>query len=324
MIAAAVAIALAFQSVGGVSPNTLRKHVEFLASDKLEGRDTPSAGLDLAAAYIAGEFKAIGLKPLSDGSYFQSTEYENRRKNLKAKVSNVIGVLPGTDPALKDRYVIVSAHYDHLGKREGEGDTIFNGANDDASGVAGVIETARVLAKRKLKRTVVFMCFYGEEKGLVGSRYYAQHPVFPVAQTVANINLEQIGRTDDSEGPRVGKYNLTGFDFTDLPKSLGPAAAKWSVSLEKHPTLNEPYFMASDNYSFAAVGIPCTTISVAYEFPDYHRVGDHADRLDYPNFAKIVRAIAEGVEAVSNGADDPKWNKDNPKAKRFSDLRAGG
>lgn len=294
----------------------LRDHVKFLADDKLEGRDTPSKGLDLAADYLAAQFKDVGV-----ATQFQTTEYENRRTKVKAPVRNVLAILPGT--SLKDRYILVTAHYDHLGKREGEGDQIFNGANDNASSTAALIELARGLKGKKLARTVVFIAFYGEEKGLVGARYYCQNPVFPLTKTEVNLNVEQIGRTDDDEGPRVAAFNLTGFDYTTLPSVLGPAAERAGVKLVKHEKFNEPYFNASDNAAFASVGVPSGTISSAYSFPDYHRVGDHWDKLDYENLAKLTRAIQNGIEAIANAEKPVEWNKDNLKTERYRKARDG-
>ncbi len=301
------------------TPAALRAHVRFLASDNLGGRGTPSKGLDIAADYIASQFEIIGLEGPLGGSFSQETTYE--RGTVSGDVRNVIGLLKGSDPVLSGTYVIVSAHYDHLGTREGEGDQVFNGANDDASGVAGMIECARALAGARPKRSVLFIGFYGEERGLVGSRFYGQNPVFPLAATVGQINLEQIGRTDDTEGPRVGAFNLTGFDYTDLHKYMSPAAQKVGIRVEKHERLNEPYFNASDNAALAAVGVPSTTVSVAYSFPDYHKSGDHWDKLDYDNFAKLVDAIALGVRAVADAPVAPKWNADNPKTARYIEAQ---
>ncbi|HSI73678.1 MAG TPA: M28 family peptidase, partial [Fimbriimonas sp.] len=165
-----------------ISAQSLQGHLSFIASDLLEGRGTPSRGLDLAAEYIAAQFRRAGLQPAVNGSYFQETTIKARRDSDEmTPVRNVIGLLPGSDPALKNTYVLVTAHYDHLGmKATGEGDRIYNGANDDGSGTVSVIELAGALAKYKPKRSIVFMTFYGEERGLVGSRYYGSHPVFPL------------------------------------------------------------------------------------------------------------------------------------------------
>ncbi len=303
-----------------IAPNSIMAHIKFLSSDLLEGRGTPSRGLDIAAEYIASQFQIAGIDPAGDDGYFQTTEYTNRRTQSTAKVRNVIGVLKGTDPKLKDTYVIVTAHYDHLGKREGEGDTIFNGANDDGSGTAGVIECARALAGLKPKRSIVFMCFWGEEAGLQGSRYYCQKPVFPLAKTIANVNLEQIGRTDDDEGPRVADFNITGFDFTNLSDIMTKAAKQFGVKVTKHERFSDPYFNASDNAAFANAGVPANTISTAYSFPDYHKVGDEWQKIDAANMTKIVRSACAGLWAIANSTEPVKWNESNPKTKRYVDA----
>jgi len=315
-----------------ITPNSIQAHMKFLSSDLLEGRGTPSRGLDIAAEYIASQFQLAGLQsaqgfltangqtqpaPTGLDGYFQITEFENRRTKLKASVRNVIGIIPGTDPNLKGTYILVTAHYDHLGKKEGEGDTIFNGANDDGSGTVGVIECARALAASKPKRTLVFMCFWGEEAGLQGSRYYVQNPVFPLKDTISNINLEQIGRTDDTEGPRVADFNITGFDYTDLSTYLTKSAQPFGVKVTMHPKLSGLYFNASDNAAFANAGVPANTISTAYQFPDYHAVGDEWPKIDFENMTKIVRSVCAGVASVGNSKEPVKWNELNEKTKRY-------
>src|SRR5689334_7043757 len=151
------AVLVSADEIPAISAKSLEGHLSFLASDLLEGRDTPSRGLDIAAEYIAAQFRRIGLKPVGDDGYFQTNTLEGG-----TKVRNVIGVLPGSDPKLKHTYVFVTAHYDHLGMRpEGEGyiDRIYNGANDDGSGVVSAIEVAASLASMKTrpKRSIVFM-----------------------------------------------------------------------------------------------------------------------------------------------------------------------
>lgn len=293
----------------------LRAHVRFLSSDLLEGRDSPSRGLDLAAEYLAGEFEKIGVGPGNGDSYFQEFDHTSRRGGT-GKVRNVIALLPGSDPSLKSQVVLVTAHYDHLGKREGEGDRLYNGANDNASGTAGVVEIARILKESKLKRSVAFILWWGEEQGLLGARAYAKTPVFPLKQTIAMINLEQIGRTDDSEGPRVAEFNVTGFDFSDMAEVLS-AAASPGVKVTKHERNSDAYFFASDNAALASLGVPAHTVSTAYQFPDYHQPGDEWQKLDYTNMAKIVRALAKGVEAIANRTKPIEWNSTNPRAARY-------
>lgn len=242
-----------------------------------------------------------------------------------AAVRNVAGILRGSDPALKDEYVIVSAHYDHIGvgRADGRGDRINNGANDDASGTVGVIEMAAALDRleSRPKRSILFLTFFGEEKGLLGSRYYGRHPLVPLVRTVAHVNLEQIGRTDDSEGPSLGRAMMTGFDFSDVGPILARAGEAVGVEVAKHPRNSDAFFGRSDNQALADLGIPAHTLCTAFLFPDYHRPGDEWEKVDAANMAKVTRAIALGLLLIADADQPPRWNADNPKAARY--LKAG-
>lgn len=348
-----------------ISADSLRGHLSFIASDLLEGRDTPSRGLEIAAEYIAAQFRRAGLEPAGDAgseSYFQTSEWRvgpvindfveltiddgkqkmgARRDQLAAmgvnieqqsdganggsekpvvNLRNVVGLLRGSDPTLKDSYVIVSAHYDHIGMRPtGEGDRINNGANDDGSGTVSVIELASALAslKQRPKRSVVFIAWFGEEKGLQGSRYYARHPVFPLEKTVAMINLEHLGRTDDNEGPKPDSATLTGFDYTEVAAIFKSAGEKTGVDVYKHEKNSDTFFSRSDNQALADAGIPAHTLCVAFIFPDYHRTGDHWEKIDYANLANVNRTIALALLTIADNAEPPKWNESNPKTERY-------
>ena len=240
---------------------------------------------------------------------------------VPVKIRNVIGLLRGSDKSLRDTYVLVTAHYDHLGMNPNlsGADKIYNGANDDGSGTVSVIEIAAALSKLKQrpKRSIVFMTVFGEEKGLLGSRYYGRHPVFPIEKTVADVNLEQVGRTDDSEGPQVGTCAVTGFDFSDVGEIFKAAGDLVGIKVYKHLTKSDAYFGRSDNQALADQGVPAHTLGVAFEFPDYHKVGDHWDKVDYDNMAKVDRMVAVGLLMIANSANEPKWNETNPKAARY-------
>lgn len=313
-----------------ISANTLRGNLSFLASDALEGRGTPSRGLDIAAEYIAAQFRAAGLEPLGDDGYFQTADWREiapKREIAKyadapqpLKVRNVVGLLRGSDPELSKTYVLVTAHYDHLGVREGNGDdAIYNGANDDGSGTVSVIELARAFAARKErpKRSIVFMTVFGEEHGLVGSRYYGAHPLVPVAATVANINLEQIGRTDDSEGPQVRAAAVTGADYSDVGDVLRQAGERTGIRITRHPVNSDRYFAYSDNQALADLGVPSHTVSVAYAFPDYHGAADTWEKIDYDNMAAVNRAVALALLTIANDPRAPQWNAANPKTAKY-------
>jgi len=240
------------------------------------------------------------------------------------KLRNVAGVLRGSDEQLKDTYVIVTGHYDHLGMRpNAQGDGIYNGANDDASGTASVIAVAGALADlvEKPKRTIVFVALFGEEVGGLGSRWYTSHPIFPIAKTVADINLEQLGRTDDSEGPKVSQFNLTGFDYSDIAATFVRTGALTGVQAIKHEKNSDAFFGRSDNAAFADAGVPSTTLSVSYVFPDYHQPGDEWQKLDYDNLAKVDVTVALGILDMANSVQAPQWNRENPKTARYVRAR---
>lgn len=310
-----------------ISATAMRGNLAFLASDALEGRGTPSRGLDIAAEFIASQFRAAGLEPLGDEPYFQTAAWSkiNPRRDKNAapaapvKVRNVVGILRGSDPALKDSYILVTAHYDHVGLKPGEGDGIFNGANDDGSGTVSVIELAKAFGaqKQRPKRSIVFMTVFGEEHGLVGSRYYGANPLVPIEKTVAGINLEQVGRTDDSEGPQQRAFAVTGYDFSDIGEILKKAGEQTGIKVWKHPVNSDKYFAHSDNQALADQGIPAHTVSVAYAFPDYHGAGDHWDKIDYENMAAVNRTVALAIWNIANSSEAPKWNKANPKAAKY-------
>jgi len=167
------------------------------------------------------------------------------------------------------------------------------------------------------KRSIVFIVFFGEEIGLWGSRYYARHPLVPPAQTIAGLNLEQVGRTDDSEGLQVRTATVTGYDFSDLPGILADAGKATGIRVYKHPKNSDAYFGRSDNQSLADLGIPAHTLSVSFEFPDYHKVGDSWDKIDYENMAAVDRTVALGLLRLASDEAPPKWNEQYAPAKRY-------
>ncbi|HWC98470.1 MAG TPA: M28 family peptidase [Candidatus Sulfopaludibacter sp.] len=244
----------------------------------------------------------------------------------QVKLRNVVAILRGSDPAMKDTYVLLTGHYDHLGVRgTGPGDHIFNGANDDASGTSSVIEIGGALAAlpTRPKRSIVFIALFGEELGDLGSGYYARHPIFPLARTVADVNLEQLGRTDESNvGTKLAQFNLTGFDFTNIAGVFRKAGEQTGVQVVKDEKNSDPFFTRSDNAAFANAGVPSTTLSVAYVYSDYHAVGDEWPKLDYENMAKVDRTIALAALDIANTTETPHWNAENPKTEVFVKARA--
>jgi hypothetical protein len=307
--------------VGHITANSLRGAVSFLASDLLEGRDTPSRGLDIAGEYIASQFRRLGLEPAGDDGYFQSVVVRPEDPD-SPKSRNVAGILRGSDPQLKDTYVMLSAHYDHKGPAESGDDRIFNGANDNASGTATVLEVANALAALhpRPKRSVLFILFCGEEKGLRGSRYYVDHPLVPLVKTVADLNLEQLGRTDAPEGPHLRTANVTGFDFSDVTPILVDAGKRVGISISKDTQASDKYFKRSDNAPIAKAGIPAHTLSVTYEFPDYHAVGDEWQKIDYDNLATVDQAVGIATLRLAQAIIAPRWNATYPAAQPYAEA----
>ena len=231
-------------------------------------------------------------------------------------VRNVAGLLRGADSVLRDQYILLTAHHDHLG-RNGAGE-VFPGANDDGSGTVSVIEIAQALARLRVypKRSIVFMTFFGEEEGYLGSRYYTCHPLFPLAKTVADLNLEQLGRTDSREGAEISNATLTGFQYSTVAHTLQQAGALTGVKVYEAPH-SDDFFDRSDNLTFAEHGIPAHTIAVAFEFPDYHTPGDVWQKIDYGNMAKVDRMIALGMVMLADSIEAPRWNRENPKVEKY-------
>jgi hypothetical protein len=226
-----------------------------------------------------------------------------------ASQRNVVGLLPGSDPKLADTYVLITAHYDGQGTRPGP-DRIWNSANDNGSGTVSVIEIAAAFAsleKRPL-RSLVFLAFHGEESGLVGSRFYAGHPVVPLEKTVAAVNIEMVGRTDDTEGDQHKRASLTGFDYSDVGGIFQRAGELTGVTVFKHPKNSDPYFGASDNAALAILGVPAHTICVTFQYPDYHGPADTWQKIDYDNMALTVRMIGTGLLILAGSRDEPRWN----------------
>jgi hypothetical protein len=452
----ASALAQPPQFAGSITAASLRGIVSFLASDALQGRDTPSPGLEVAATYIASEFRGDALESVTGPDYSQYADFEEVsgdigtlqfsmsgagepvhsvpsssiaveseepahlvnetvfkwapnvkidtslhgkvlmlrspsdaatvrrleisrpdaiiqlsrnsvapgwRKGLlpppserseialvtlpaselesifdrlpngvtgarvslnigaptvkQVRVRNVIGVLPGSDPHLRDECILVTAHYDHLGASSAG---IFSGANDNASGVAAVLALAAAFSRESPhpKRTLVFVAFFGEEKGLLGSTWFAKHPPVPLARFIADINFEQLGETGSDGDVPAAALGVTGYALSDLPQLVAPSLAAAGVPL-KDTRGNQSYFGRSDNYPLAQAGIPSHTFVAAYEYPDYHSVADKWEKLNYENMVRLTRALAAAIEALADGSDIPHWIESS-KTKAYLDA----
>jgi hypothetical protein len=264
-------------AVSGDDP--LRRDVETLASDGFEGRGPGTQGLDRALEYLEKRFAEAGLRPLGTDGYRQP--FPGPGGEQLVNLIGVIGTIKG------DEHVIVGAHYDHLGLGEsGEANhgTIHPGADDNASGVAALLECARLLAAEdEPTRPVVFIAFSGEEKGLVGSAYYVDHPAVPLADCGGMINLDTVGRLFDGSLTVFGANTGAGLDHALRGINYG-----FRFELE----LPEKDVGGSDQTSFVRRGVPAVQIFTGAH-ADYHRPGDTADKIDYDGLRKVSEFTAE-------------------------------
>ena len=415
-----------------ITPADMRDRIAFLSSDAMRGRDTPSPGLDSAAAYIVREFQRLGLAPGGEnGTFYQRYPYtvrtvstaptwgslrygadffvwagnanriegdvqvvtipgridrawrtavlsarntasaagakglivvldsaiteddvrqatNNYRRTmsvepvptiafvrpqawqnatrpvsvdipaniLEQNPPNVAAILRGSDPNLRDTYVIISAHMDHVGvgAPDATGDSIYNGADDDASGTSAVIEIAEALASQAQRpaRSVLFLLVSGEEKGLLGSRYYSDHPTVPISSIVANVNIDMIARNAADSVVAIGQ------DYS----SLGP----WTQEVvSAHPELNltasrdlwpeQRFFFRSDHFNFARKEIPAIFFfSGVHE--DYHRPSDEVEKINADKAARIARLAYYVTREIATRAQPPRWTEQGLKEVR--------
>ena len=226
----------------------------------------------------------------------------------EATVQNTIGVLKGSDPTLQNEAIIFTAHLDHIGATTGPGDTINNGADDDATGVTGVLSLADAygIMKTPPKRTVIFMTLWGEEKGLLGSRYYANNPTWPLKKIVANINLEMIGRPEAGASEKCWG---TGWGESDLGPLMAKGAQSVGILIFEHPKFSEMLYKASDNYSFVEKGVIAHSFSAGSLHDDYHQVGDHWEKLELKHMTRVIEGLFAGSLPIANGEVTPKASK---------------
>jgi hypothetical protein len=229
----------------------------------------------------------------------------DKQLNDSAEVKNVIGVLKGSDAELSKEAIIFSAHLDHIGISGTVGDTINNGADDDASGVTAVLTLADAYTTlpQKPKRSVIFMTFWGEEKGLLGSRHYAKDPTWPLEKTVANINLEMLGRP---EAGAQGKVWMTGWDQSDLGEIMKVGADRAGVLVFDHPRFSAMLYRQSDNWSFVEKGVIAHSFSAGSLHEDYHQPSDEWEKLRLDHMTKVIHGLFAGSLPIANGSATPK------------------
>lgn len=268
--------------------------MNYLASDDLKGREAGGEGIEIAARYIENYFKSYQLKP-----YFET--YRDTLSNFKKPAYNIVGVVEGNDPDLKDEFILIGAHYDHIGTIKPEnGDYIANGANDNASGTTSVLEMARYFGTNKTnKRTLIFALFSAEEKGLLGSKHLAQKLKEQDLNLYTMLNFEMTGV------PLQGKdyfVYITGYDMSNLAEVSNKYAKENLVGFL--PTAKEfNLYQRSDNYPFhEEFGVPSHTFCTFdfTNFNHYHKVGDENSLMDFGHMATLVNKAIPVIEGIAN------------------------
>jgi Zn-dependent M28 family amino/carboxypeptidase len=296
-----------------IKEKQVKRIIKTLSADDMEGRATFTPGIEKAALFIEDEFKSIGLKPLTGLSGFRQVVDPKAlgplptRGNMAEKLTNiplfnVVGVLPGKSKP--DEYVIFSAHYDHLGiTKPIEGDSIANGADDDASGTTAVITLAKYFKKLDNNaRTLIFVAFTAEEIGGYGARYFSK--MVDPDKTVAMFNIEMIGKAS-----KFGENSafITGFDRSDFGTILQKNLEGTAFKFHPDPYPDQKLFFRSDNATLARLGVPAHTISTDQIDIDklYHTVKDEFSSLDVKNITATIKAIALSSRGIVAGTETP-------------------
>ncbi len=303
-----------------ITADSVLHHIRVIAHDSMAGRATPSPGLEKTARYVADQFRTFGLTPGGDrGSWLLRTPTSD-----SLGPPNTIGLLEGSDPKLKHEYLVIVAHMDHIGTGRGNGleqwrggapqpvdDSIYNGADDNASGTAGLIELARAFSRPGVRprRSLIFLGVSGEEGGPSGSQYFLKQPPVPVEQLVAAFNMDMIGRLQQQN-----TVFIKGGQYSDLLGTVGrvvPAHPELRLSVVLRTDMTE----GSDHINFAQRKIPILFFydggAEELAHPDYHRVTDTPERITADATANALRFIFYVGQEVANADQRPKWNETN-------------
>jgi hypothetical protein len=300
-----------------IVPDTaaLRRDVVHLSSDALEGRGTGTAGYDSAATYVVRRWRDIGLAPVivdsgcaagatgrgCEPAFLQpfvarSAAAAHAGQDPQLPTRNVVGLLRGSDPALRDEYVVIGAHLDHLGRGSASamdpqaGSAIRNGADDNASGSTVVMELARMLAADPPRRSVLFVHFSGEELGLLGSQYFVEHAPVPIDNVVAMVNFDMVGRLRDD------KLIVYGVSTAEEMRAILDSA---NVEPKLDVRAIGDGFGPSDHSSFYGKGIPVLHLFTDLH-DDYHRATDDAERIEVAGMARVSSYAARVARAIAD------------------------
>lgn len=302
-----------------ISASNLKTNLYIIAGDEMEGRNTGEPGQKKAGKYIISQYEKMGVSfPKGAKDFYQKVPAEFMAKAFSPKLNdseNIWAFIEGSEKP--DEILVISAHYDHVGMKNGE---VYNGADDDGSGTVALIELAKAFKKAKdeghgPKRSILFLHVTGEEHGLHGSRYYAEHPLFPLKNTVADLNIDMIGRRDDAHKDNGNYIYLIGSDrlSSELHQISEDANSKYvHLKLDyKYNDRNDPerIYYRSDHYNFAKNGVP----SLFYfngVHADYHKASDTPDKIEYDLLQKRAQLVFATAWELANRKDRITVDKD--------------
>lgn len=301
-----------------ITPSDLKKHLYIVAGDEMQGRNTGEAGQKKAGLYLIDQYKKDGISyPKGATDFYQPVPSAFMTKPFSPKLGdseNIWAYIEGTEKP--DEVLVISAHYDHVGMKNGE---VYNGADDDGSGTVALLEIAQAFMKAKKdgygpKRSILFLHVTGEEHGLHGSRYYSENPLFPIKNTIADINIDMIGRRDDAHKSDGNYVYVIGSDrlSTEL-HNINEEANKKYTKLALDYTFNDvndpnQFYFRSDHYNFAKKGIP-----IIFYFngvhEDYHQPGDEPQKIEYDLLAKRAQLAFVTAWELANRENRPVVDK---------------
>jgi Zn-dependent M28 family amino/carboxypeptidase len=295
--------------INSITAEELKKHLYVVASDEMEGRETGSKGQKKAGEYLINNYKDNNIPfPKGAQNYYQNipAAFLNAKRNENLPDSeNIWAFIEGSEKP--NEIVVISAHYDHVGIINNE---IYNGADDDGSGTVALLEMAQAFAQAKKdgngpKRSILILHFTGEEHGLHGSRFYSENPLFPLANTVADVNIDMIGRRDEAHADSNNYVYVIGSDYlsSDLYNICEDVNKKYiHLNLDyKYNDRNDPnrFYYRSDHYNFAKNGIP-SVFFFNGTHDDYHQATDEVDKIEFDALAKRTQLAFATAWEIAN------------------------
>ncbi len=304
--------------INTITSNELKAHLSVIASDEMEGRDTGSKGQKKAGEYLVKQYKSNNIHfPTGAKTYYQTVPATFMNKAFGEKLpdsENIWAFIKGKEKP--EEILVISAHYDHVGIKNGE---IYNGADDDGSGTVALLEIAQAFQKAKEdghgpKRSILFIHMTGEEHGLYGSQFYSENPLFPLENTITDINIDMIGRRDDQHLNTNNYVYVIGSDYlsTDLYNVTENANNCFThLNLDyKYNDKNDPnrYYYRSDHYNFAKNGIPSVFLFNGTH-ADYHKATDKIDKIEFDALTKRTQLAFAMAWELANRDKRPVVDK---------------